>query len=68
MGSVISKKKEPEPEKPKITEQDKEILVSRGHGFHVRCSCGENHATNGHERCRRQQSNEMSSWTRSHVC
>ena len=55
MGSVISKKKEPEPEKPKITEQDKEILVSRG-GFHVRCSCGENHA------------NEMSSWTRSHVC
>ena len=34
MGSVISKKKGPEP-KPKITEQDKEILVS-GSGFHFR--------------------------------
>ena len=34
MGSVISKKKGPEP-KPKITEHDKEILVSES-GFHFR--------------------------------
>ena len=29
MGSLFSKKKEPGPEKPKITEQDKAVLVSR---------------------------------------
>ena len=28
MGSIFSKKKEPELEKPKITKQDKEVLVS----------------------------------------
>ena len=34
MGSVFSKKKEPKPEKPKITKQDEEVLVSKS-GFHV---------------------------------
>ena len=34
MGSVFSKKKEPKPEKPKITKQDEEVLVSNS-GFHV---------------------------------
>ena len=33
MGSVFSKKKEPKPEKPKITKQDEEVLVSKS-GFH----------------------------------
>ena len=32
MGSVFSKKKEPKPEKPKITKQDEEVLVSKS-GF-----------------------------------
>ena len=34
MGSFFSKKKEPELEKPKITKQDKEVLVSRN-GFQI---------------------------------
>ena len=34
MGSVFSKKKEPKPEKAKITKQDEEVLVSKSR-FHV---------------------------------
>ena len=34
MGSVFSKKKEPKPEKPKITKQDEEVLVSKS-GFRM---------------------------------